>query len=152
MFAVNFYQYVHQRAYMDGQVAALEGLALALTQKHLALAQLPRPGMAGASNPGQSLAQRLKRINDRLSVRELDVCALVAGYDPVRVGRGSGPRLAHSQDLSQPRLCAHGPQRVVALLQVPACTKAWLGPRPCRHQVKAIDPYLEARPPAGLSG
>lgn len=84
MFAVNFYQYVRQRACMDGQVAALEGLALALTQKHLALAQLPRPRMAGASNPGQSLAQRLKRINDRLSVRELDVCALVAGYDPVK--------------------------------------------------------------------
>ncbi|MDP2033094.1 MAG: helix-turn-helix transcriptional regulator [Polaromonas sp.] len=76
VFAINFYRHVHQRAFSDGQVAALEGLApalLALTQKHLALAQLP--ACAPASGSLQSLAQRLKRINDRLTARELDVCA-----------------------------------------------------------------------------
>jgi DNA-binding CsgD family transcriptional regulator len=78
VFAINFYRHVHQRAFSDGQVAALEGLApalLALTQKHLALAQLPAPALAGPAVSLQSLAQRLKRINGQLTARELDVCA-----------------------------------------------------------------------------
>ena len=78
VFAINFYRHVHQRAFSDAQVAALEGLApalLALTQKHLALAQLPASGAAAASGSLQALAQRLKRLNGQLTARELDVCA-----------------------------------------------------------------------------
>jgi DNA-binding CsgD family transcriptional regulator len=78
VFAINFYRHVHQRAFSDGQVAALEGLApalLALTQKHLALAQPLVPGRPAASASVQSLAQRLKRLNGQLTARELDVCA-----------------------------------------------------------------------------
>ena len=78
VFAINFYRHVHQRAFSDGQVAALEGLApalLALTQKHLTLAQLPVSAGPVASGSVQALAQRLKRINGQLTSRELDVCA-----------------------------------------------------------------------------
>jgi DNA-binding CsgD family transcriptional regulator len=78
VFAINFYRHVHQRAFSDGQVAALEALApalLALTQKHLALAQLPISGEPAGSGEVQALAQRLKRINGQLTARELDVCA-----------------------------------------------------------------------------
>ncbi len=76
VFAINFYRHVHQRAFSDGQVAALEGLApalLALTQKHLALA--PASKSDGSSGSLQVLAQRLKRLNGGLTARELDVCA-----------------------------------------------------------------------------
>ncbi len=78
LFAINFYRHVHQHAFSDGQVAELEALApalLALTQKHLALAQSPAFGPAGASSSVKSLAQRLKRLNGQLTARELDVCA-----------------------------------------------------------------------------
>jgi DNA-binding CsgD family transcriptional regulator len=84
VFAINFYRHVHQRAFSDAQVAALEGLApalLALTQKHLALAQVPASAPPSPSGSVQSLTQRLKRINDRLTTRELDVCArLLQGF------------------------------------------------------------------------
>jgi len=78
VFAINFYRHEHQRAFSDGQVAALEGLApalLALTQKHLALAQSPVSGLHGDAASVQALAQRLKRLNGQLTARELDVCA-----------------------------------------------------------------------------
>lgn len=78
LFAINFYRHEHQRAFSDGQVAALEGLApalLALTQKHLALAQSPVLPVPGGSASVQALVQRLKRLNGQLTTRELDVCA-----------------------------------------------------------------------------
>lgn len=78
VFAINFYRHVHQHAFSDGQVAALEGMApalLALTQKHLALAQLPAAASRDESDTLPALTQRLKRLNSRLTARELDVCA-----------------------------------------------------------------------------
>lgn len=97
VFAINFYRHVHQRAFSDGQVAALEGLApalLALTQKHLALAQLPASAPAGTSDSVQGLTRRLKRLHDQLTARELDVCArLLQGMTQEGVAADLGLKL-----------------------------------------------------------
>ncbi len=79
VFAINFYRHAHQRAFSDGQVAALEGMApalLALTQKHLALVQLPDADneAVDAAVSVRTLTQRLKRLNGQLTARELEVC------------------------------------------------------------------------------
>ncbi|MFI5445651.1 LuxR C-terminal-related transcriptional regulator [Polaromonas sp. UC242_47] len=78
VFAINFYRHTHQRAFSDGQVAAFEGLApalLALTQKHLALADSLPPVIEADSGSVAVLMQRLRRLNGQLTARELDVCA-----------------------------------------------------------------------------
>jgi DNA-binding CsgD family transcriptional regulator len=78
LFAINFYRHEHQRAFSDGQVSALESLApalLALTQKHLALAQSPVLPLPAEPVSVPALVQRLKRLNGQLTARELDVCA-----------------------------------------------------------------------------
>jgi DNA-binding CsgD family transcriptional regulator len=81
VFAINFYRHVHQHAFSDTQVAALEGMApalLALTRKHLALAPLPASGVGEPCGALPVLVQRLKRLNGQLTPRELDVCARLA--------------------------------------------------------------------------
>ncbi|MDO9357987.1 MAG: helix-turn-helix transcriptional regulator [Polaromonas sp.] len=77
VFAINFYRHDHQRAFSDGQVAALEGMApalLALTQKHLALADLPADGLPPPEGSAEALARRLRKLNGGLTPRELEVC------------------------------------------------------------------------------
>jgi DNA-binding CsgD family transcriptional regulator len=123
VFAINFYRHVHQRAFSDGQVAALEGLApalLALTQKHLALAQPPAPDRPAASASLQSLAQRLTRLNGQLTARELDVCArLLQGMTQEGVATDLGlslPTVRTYRNRAFARLGIHFRNELFALL------------------------------------
>jgi DNA-binding CsgD family transcriptional regulator len=87
VFAVNFYRHQHQRAFRDGQIAAFEAVAtvlLALTRKHIDLAQpqrqAPEIGMPPTGQYQHSLPllrERLQRLQADLTERELDVCARV---------------------------------------------------------------------------
>lgn len=89
VFAVNFYRHQHQKPFQDREISDFEGMApvlLALTRKHIALAQ--RPGaltqgveITAASAPPSlshslpALRERLLRAHAGLTGRELDVCA-----------------------------------------------------------------------------
>ena len=89
VFAVNFYRHQHQKPFQDRQISDFEGMApvlLALTRKHIALAQRPgvlQPALqppAQATVPALShslpaLRERLLRAHPGLTERELDVCA-----------------------------------------------------------------------------
>ena len=89
VFAVNFYRHQHQKPFQDRQISDFEGMApvlLALTRKHIALAQRPgvlQPALqppAQAAVPARShslpaLRERLLRAHAGLTGRELDVCA-----------------------------------------------------------------------------
>ena len=89
VFAVNFYRHQHQKPFQDRQISDFEGMApvlLALTRKHIALAQRPgvlQPALqppAQAAVPALShslpaLRERLLRAHAGLTGRELDVCA-----------------------------------------------------------------------------
>lgn len=89
VFAVNFYRHQHQKPFQDRQISDFEGMApvlLALTRKHIALAQRPGallqpPAVAALSAQPQlshslpALRERLLHAHAGLTERELDVCA-----------------------------------------------------------------------------
>jgi DNA-binding CsgD family transcriptional regulator len=69
VFAVNFYRHATQPAFTDAQLASfgdVAGAVLALTRKHLALAQ--------ATTPPATHRAQLQRLCPNLTARELDVC------------------------------------------------------------------------------
>lgn len=74
LFAVNLYRHRGQHAFSDGQLADFEQLApvlLSLVRKHMSLS-------CANLDTHQALAQRralLSRLDERLTERELDVCA-----------------------------------------------------------------------------
>jgi len=89
VFAVNFYRHQHQKPFQDRQISDFEGMApvlLALTRKHIALAQRPGVLQPALQPPPQATApalshslpalrERLLRAHAGLTERELDVCA-----------------------------------------------------------------------------
>lgn len=88
VFAVNFYRHQHQRPFSDAQIGAFEALApalLELARKHIALTAPIAPSTAAvpagpdiapapATQSAAALRERLLRVHEGLTTRELDVC------------------------------------------------------------------------------
>jgi DNA-binding CsgD family transcriptional regulator len=75
LFAVNFYRHQHQRPFSDAQLGAFEAIApalLALTQKHIEMVGLEKPGSTAVL---MHWHQRLQHLDAGLTDREKDVCA-----------------------------------------------------------------------------
>jgi DNA-binding CsgD family transcriptional regulator len=95
VFAVNFYRHQHQPPFRDGQISGFESVApvlLALARKHIALARpqamVPLaqeedtdhavlPALVALPQGLPALRERLLRLQQDLTDRELDVCARV---------------------------------------------------------------------------
>lgn len=77
LLAVNFYRHVHQRPFTDAQLDDFGGVAqavLALTRKHIALADLGTDALAPAGPGPAGHREQLQRLCAALTARELDVC------------------------------------------------------------------------------
>ena len=105
VFAVNFYRHQHHKPFQDRQISDFEDMApvlLALTRKHIALAQRPGVLQPALQPPAQvtvpalshslpALRERLLRAHAGLTERELDVCArLLQGMTQEGIARDLG--------------------------------------------------------------
>jgi DNA-binding CsgD family transcriptional regulator len=75
VFAINLYRHTHQVPFRDAQLSEFEAMApalIALVKKQIALAA---PRLEEGASSAARWRQKLHRMDAKLSVRELDVCA-----------------------------------------------------------------------------
>ncbi len=119
IFAINLYRHDHQRPFNDAQLsdfAALAPALLALTQKQIELTRTsPRDGMGDVDR----WMRKLQEVDDRLTARELDVCArLLTGMTQDGIARDLGlsvPTVKTYRNRAFARLGIHFKNQLFAL-------------------------------------